>query len=113
MRTLIHHGDRLARECEANGKYPTDRTRANDCDFHFFLLQARPVTEMRGTTILMRSYVKLIGQRPNPIDDDADRAAGLHRTHADRSAAGDDVTWFQRHVLRDEAYQLRRRKDDV
>src|ERR1022692_1540849 len=120
MRALIDHRDRLTRECETNGEYSTDRTRADDCNFHFFLLHARSsrahpcmnvatsmpqssvryetrknrtiyrhsresgnpvslvrmplgprsVTKMSGDDDPIRSYVKRIGQRPDPIDDD-------------------------------------------
>src|SRR5438105_3395566 len=60
-----------------------------------------------------RSRVEPVGQRADTVDDDADGAAWLHRSHAHRRAAGDDITRLQRHVLRDEAHQPDRLKDDV
>src|SRR5207237_9214807 len=74
------------------------------------LTSARPSGALGGRS---RFLFDLVGERAHALDEDAHRAPGFHRAHADRAAAGDHVARLERHVLGNQAHQLLRRKDDV
>jgi hypothetical protein len=93
VRTLVDHGDFLARESKPGRQQATDGACANHANP---LLSGRGAQQVRTWQYLIEN----VAEAANAIDDDVDDVMGItHGTGTKRSAAGDDIAGHQRHVF--------------